>query len=73
MNATITNNQIAVRPSENESGKWLTIDVPNGWDDVKRISKKVLEFNGENYTFMCWNSDTMLCHFKQTNLVAKIK
>lgn len=73
MNAKIENNLIAVHPSQNENGKWLTIDIPNGWDDVKKISKKVLVFDGENYTFTGWNSDTLRCYFRQTANVAKVK
>lgn len=70
--ATIAKNEIAVLPSENENGKWLTVEVPNGWDDVKKLTKKVLIFNNERYTFTGWNSDTLRCYFRLTNFVAKI-
>lgn len=56
-----------------DGSHWLQISIPNGWDDVKKICKKVLEFEGRTYAFMSWNSDNYLCHFRETNNVAKIK
>ena len=53
--------------------RWLVIDIPNGWDDVKKISRKVLSFEGRTYVFSSWNSDTYLCHFKESTNVATIK
>lgn len=65
MNATIAQNEIpvshSVRPDVGR--EYLTIDVPNGWDDVKKISKKVLVFDGRKFTFTGWNSDTLKCYF----------
>ena len=55
-----------------DGSHWLQISIPNGWDDVKKICKKVLSYEGRTYTFMSWNSDTLLCHFKATDHVAKI-
>lgn len=65
MNAQIALNEIEVTPSvrPDVNRKFLTIDVPNGWDDVKKISKKVLVYGGERYTFTGWNSDTLKCYF----------
>jgi hypothetical protein len=51
----------SVRPEVNR--KFLTIEVPNGWDDVKKLCKKVLVYGGERYTFSGWNSDTLKCFF----------
>jgi hypothetical protein len=63
--ATISRNEVAVRhllrPEYNQ--EHLTIDVPNGWDDVKRICKKVLVFEGRKFTFTGWNSDRNVCFF----------
>ena len=28
---------------------------------------------GETYTFMSWNSDNLMCNFKQDNNVAKVR
>ena len=43
--------------------EFLTLDVPNGWDDVKKICKRVLTFNGRDFTFSGWNSDRNECFF----------
>jgi hypothetical protein len=43
--------------------EYLTLDVPNGWDDVKKLCKKVLTFDGRQFTFTGWNSDTNKCFF----------
>lgn len=73
MNATISKNEIAVRPRtrDDDGSHWLVIDVPNGWDDVKKISKKVLIFEGRKYVFMSWNSDRLECSFKESANIAK--
>ena len=59
MKATIIPNEITVRHSirEEVNREFLTVDVPEGWDDVKKICKKVLNFNGRKFTFTGWNSD----------------
>jgi len=74
MNATIEKNQIPVVPTVrmDDGSHWLTIDIPNGWDDVKKLTKKVLSFEGRRYTFSAWNSDTLRCYFRENNSIAKI-
>ena len=65
MKASILTNDISVvysyRPDVQR--EFITVDVPNGWDDVKKISKKVLSYDGRKFTFTAWNSDTLKCHF----------
>lgn len=74
MQATIQDKLIEVRANTREDGgKWLTIDLADGWDTLKRLTKKVLQYNGENYVFRGWNSDRNEAFFIQTNEVAKIK
>lgn len=71
--ATISPNEIAARHTfYTESDQRLTVDCPNGWDDVKKLTKKVLRFDGHAYTFIGWNSDRNECFFRLTNSVAKI-
>jgi len=64
MKATIVPNEIKVehniRPDVGR--EFLTFDV-EGWDEVKKISKKVLVFNNKKFTFSGWNSDTNQCFF----------
>ena len=55
--ATINSNEIAVRPSVHLGTRRLTADCPNGWEDVKKLTKKVLTHDGRKYKFIGWNSD----------------
>ena len=59
MNAEIATNEIPVRYiSRPDVGRdYLHIDCPAGWDDVKKICKKVLIYEGRRFTFTGWNSD----------------
>lgn len=65
MKATIEPNEIAVEYAERpDVGRdFLAVDVPNGWDDVKKLTKKVLTFRGRKFTFCAWNSDTLKANF----------
>lgn len=73
-NATVQEELIPVRHTirEDDGSHWLQIDIPNGWDDVKRLTKKVLTYQGRNYTYMSWNSDRLTASFKENNEVAVI-
>jgi len=51
----------------------LHLDVPNGWDDVKKICRKVLQYEGRNYTFIGWNSDRNEAFFIEGGSFATIK
>ena len=42
---------------------FLRIEVPNGWDDVKVLARKVLKYDGRRFTFTGWNSDRNECFF----------
>ena len=66
MNATILPNEIPIldyseRPDVGRG--FLTINCPDGWDDVKKLTKKVLLFEGHRFTFTSWNSDRNVCYF----------
>jgi len=65
MKATILPNEISVAHSvRRETGReFLTIDCPNGWDDVKKLTKKVLMFDDRKFVFSGWNSDRNVCFF----------
>ena len=43
--------------------EFLTISCPDGWDDVKKLTKKVLTYDGRKFTFAGWNSDRNECFF----------
>jgi AAA+ superfamily predicted ATPase len=71
--ATVMNNAIPVKYVNNDNGvSWITVDAPNGWDDVKKICKKVLVFDGKPHKFTGWNSDRNVAFFKQSNQYAVI-
>ena len=64
MTATTTN-EVPVRHSVRPDVKreFLTIDCPNGWDDVKKLTNKILTFDGRKFAFTGWNSDRNECFF----------
>ncbi|NBW12678.1 MAG: hypothetical protein EBR82_32105 [Caulobacteraceae bacterium] len=68
--ATITD-LIVVCPSGSRP-EYLTVSVPNGWEDVSGLANKVLEFEGRRYGFSGWNSDKNEAYFKSTVSVARI-
>jgi len=59
MTATIAQNEIevvhSIRPDVGR--EFLTVKVPNGWDDCKKIVNKVLTFENRKFTWTGWNSD----------------
>jgi hypothetical protein len=65
MIATIANNEIAVEHNvrKDVNREFLTFPIENGWDDVKKVHKKVLVFEGRKFTFSAWNSDRNECYF----------
>lgn len=59
-----TNETPAVHSVRPDVGReFLTISVPNGWDDVKKICKRVLTYDGRKFLFTGWNSDRNECFF----------
>jgi len=51
---------------------FLVVAVPNGWDDCKKLTQKVLEFEGKKYIWTGWNSDRNEAYFKATTSFAKV-
>ena len=64
MNASIAPNEIAVRHSirPDVHREFISFDI-DGWDDVKKVCKKVLIYDGRKFIFSCWNSDRNDCIF----------
>ena len=78
LTAEITNLVPILKVQKVDEGKpfestWITISIPNGWDDCKKLTKKVLEFEGVNFVWRSWNSDKNECYFVSGGDVAKIK
>jgi hypothetical protein len=65
MVATIKSNEVPVRHSRrpNVGREFLTVECPEGWDDVKKVSNKVLTFDGRKFVFTGWNSDRNEAYF----------
>lgn len=62
--ATFTKEVVPVTDKGQHDGRWwLEIAIPNGWDDVKKHTKKILEYQGREYGWSCWNSDRMVSVF----------
>jgi hypothetical protein len=59
MKAQILPNEIPVLHSYRAciGREFLTVQCPEGWDDVKKIKNKVLLFEGRKFTYTGWNSD----------------
>lgn len=51
----------------------IFIDLPEGWDTLKPLTNKVLEYKGKNYVFMAWNSDRNEAWFRECPDVAIVK
>ncbi len=64
MKATIAPLEISVthtvRPDVGR--EFLRFDI-TGWDEVKKLTKKVLTFEGRKFVFSGWNSEGNYCCF----------
>ena len=60
MKATILSNEIAVEHSvrPDVGREFLSFGI-SGWDEVRKLTKKVLTYDGRKFVFSCWNSDRM--------------
>lgn len=60
MNATISPTEFAVKHAvrPDVQREFISFDI-SGWDEVKKLTKKVLLYDGRKFTFSCWNSDRM--------------
>ena len=65
MKATVIQTEIEIKHSirPDVDREFITFDVPNGWDDVKKICKKVLSYDDRKFVFSGWNSDGLYCCF----------
>lgn len=65
MKAIVATNEIPVQYSirPDIGREFLTIDIENGWDDVKKLTNKVLIFEDKKFAFTGWCSDTNKCFF----------
>lgn len=68
---TIASNELPAVPSTRDNQHWLTVPCPQGWDDVQKITDKILRFASRSYAFRGWNSDRNEAYFLATE-TAKI-
>jgi hypothetical protein len=71
MKATILPNEISVEHTSREGREYLKFSI-SGWDEVSKLTKKVLFYNGNKFKFSCWNSDDLYCVFIRTSKTATI-
>jgi hypothetical protein len=62
INAIVLPNAIPVSHAVCGDREFISFPI-SGWDEVKKYTKKVLLFEDRQFTFSCWNSDRMDCHF----------
>ena len=69
MNETrITTNKVTVtKPISIEGDLYIEVNVPNGWDDVKKMGNKLNEVNNIDFCYTGWNSDRNIACFKHNN------
>jgi hypothetical protein len=60
MKATILPDEIAIQYSlrPDVQREFLSFSI-SGWDEVRKLVKKVLLYDGRKFVFSCWNSDRM--------------
>ena len=63
--ATVADNKISVihEVCVDVDREFLHINVPNGWDDVKKLTNKVLTYDNRDFTYSGWNSDRNVAYF----------
>lgn len=61
--ASVLTNEIPVEHTICDGREFLKFSVPNGWDDVKKVCRKVLLFQDRKFRYSCWNSDHNYCVF----------
>ena len=60
MKATIVPDEIAIQYSLRPDVQREFLSFPiSGWDEVKKLVKKVLLYDGRKFVYSCWNSDRM--------------
>ena len=62
--ASFAPNEFAVEYSSRDGYEFLKFPI-TGWDEVQPLVKKVLLFQGNRFTFSCWNSDYNYCVFRR--------
>ncbi len=63
--ARIAVNKVTVtKPISIEGDLYIEVQVPHGWDDVKKLVNKVIEVNQLDFSYTGRNSDKNIAYFK---------
>ena len=61
-------NKVTVtKPISIEGDLYIEVNVPNGWDDVKKLVNKVIEVNSLDFSYTGWSSDRNIACFKHNH------
>jgi len=64
----ITINKVTVtKPISIDGQLYIEVQVPDGWDSVKKIMDKVIEVNSLDFSYTGWNSDKCIAYFRHNN------
>ena len=62
-----TNKVTVTKPISIDGQLYIEVQVPNGWDSVKKIMYKVIEVNSLDFSYTGWNSDKCIAYFRHNN------
>ena len=66
--ARIAVNKVTVtKPISIEGDLYIEVQVPHGWDDVKKLVNKVIEVNQLDFSYTGWNSDKCIAYFRHNH------
>ena len=66
--ARIATNKVTVtKPISIDGQLYIEVQVPDGWDSVKKIMDKVIEVNSLDFSYTGWNSDKCIAYFRHNN------
>ena len=64
----ITINKVTVtKPISIDGQLYIEVQVPDGWNSVKKIMDKVIEVNSLDFSYTGWNSDKCIAYFRHNN------
>jgi len=62
-----TNKVTVTKPISIDGQLYIEVQVPDGWDSVKKIMDKVIEVNSLDFSYTGWNSDKCIAYFRYNN------
>ena len=62
-----TNKVTVTKPISIDGQLYIEVQVPDGWDSVKKIMDNVIEVNSLDFSYTGWNSDKCIAYFRHNN------